>query len=63
VNVKLKEGSVTSLLLENPIGSPLEDLSAGLRALNIRQLFKDERRSSPVAVTQLRSLAGQTLYG
>jgi len=57
VNIQLKEGSMTSLLLENPVRRPLEDLCAGLKALNIGQLYKDERRSSAVPVAELSRLA------
>jgi hypothetical protein len=53
---------MTSLLLENPVGRPLADLAAGLKALNISQLFRDERRSSAVAVAELGKLAGHTLF-
>ena len=62
VNIQLKEGAVTSLLLENPVGCPLADLSVGLRSLKISQEYKDERRCSPVAVADLARSAGQTLY-
>ena len=62
VNIQLKEGGVTSLLLENPVGCPLADLSVGLRSLNISKVYKDERLCSPVAVADLARSAGQTLY-
>jgi hypothetical protein len=62
LNIQLKDGSMTSLLLENPVGRPLADLGAGLKALDISQLFRDERRSSAVAVAELGKLAGHTLF-
>ena len=62
VNIQQKGGNVTSLLLENPVGHPLDDLSAGLRALKITRLFRDEGRASAVPLGDLRRLAGQTLF-
>jgi hypothetical protein len=62
LNIQTNDGRVTSLLLENPVGCPLADLEEGLKSLKISQLYKDERRSSPVQVAGLSRLAGQTLY-
>jgi len=62
LNVSKKGGETTSLLLENPVGCPLDNIQEAMKKLKISCLYKDETKKSKVNVTQLNNMAGLTLY-
>merc|ERR1712106_288855 len=64
INVTMKNGETTSLLLENPVGSAL-DITVGLSCVNkgeVRDLFEDETRKKKVVLNNVSKHVGKTLY-
>ena len=64
VNVDVK-GKVSSVLLENPRGKPVDNLTDAFRNLakaNKVKIYSDNQKKSEVSADKLCSLVGKTLY-
>merc|ERR1719288_451356 len=65
VNVKVGE-QANCLLLENPIGKPVDELSEAVaflaKAKKPSALFQDKEKKKPVRLSELSRYAGQTIY-
>merc|ERR1719356_960998 len=66
VNVMVGSGEASSLLLENPIGKLVDELSEAVAFLakskKTSALFQDKEKKKSVRLSELSRYAGQTLY-